>query len=319
MIYANFVMTEILFQSLFLGMVWFLWKFVEKPSRKSMLVYGSLLSVAILLKPVMYVFAGVNLFILGWLIFRKKRHFSMLYAAILPILIVMTVGLWNQQRTGVLHYSSIQQINLLQYNAYYTLVNSDGTEVAEATINQITDVADTMSHYPDRYAFIQSSAIDILKSHLPAYMKLHLKGMANFFIDPGRFDLYSFFGLEEREGKGQGLLFHYSESGYRGIFSYLGKQPVLLLFWLVLIALGNLIKLLATVRFAFLKCISLEKRLLLLVFVGYLAGVTGPLGASRFAVPLFPLMVIMVVLSLQQDWPKVQAVLGRFAGARKKQ
>lgn len=318
MIYANFVMTEIIMQSLILGMVWFLWQFVEKPAGKSILKYASLLSLAILLKPVMYVFAAANVFMLAWLVWRKKRHVSMIFAALLPIMIVLGIGSWNQQRTGVFHYSSIQQINLLQYNAYYSLVNSEGVDFAEQKINRITDIADTMSHYPDRYAFIQSSAMEIMAAHFPAYLKLHAKGMFNFFIDPGRFDLYSFLGIEEREGKGKGLLYQYSESGYKGIFTYLSQQPVFLLIWLLLIAAGNGLKLLAAIRFGFLQSISLEKRLLLLTFVGYLAGVTGPLGASRFAVPLFPLMLLMFVLSWQQDWPKAREVLRRFSGFRKK-
>jgi hypothetical protein len=318
MIYANFVMTEIIMQSLILGMVWFLWQFVEKPTGKSILKYAGLLCLAILLKPVMYVFAAANVFMLAWLIWRKKRHTSMIFAALLPLMIVLGISTWNQQRTGVFHYSSIQQINLLQYNAYYSLVNSEGLDIAEQRVNQITDIADTMSHYPDRYAFIQSSTMDIMAAHFPAYLKLHTKGMFNFFIDPGRFDLYSFLGIEEREGKGKGLLYHYSESGYKGIFTYLSLQPIALLIWLLLIAALNGLKLLAAIRFGFLRNLSLEKRLLLLMFVGYLAGVTGPLGASRFAVPLFPLMLLMFALSWQQDWPKAREVLRRLSGARKK-
>ncbi len=318
MIYANFVMTEIGLQSLILGMLWFLWKYAEKPAGKYLLIYSGLLSLAILMKPVMYLFAAVNVLLMAWFFLRKKRSAGMIPAALLPWVIVVLVGAWNQQRTGVFHYSSIQQINLLQYNAYYSLVNSEGLEAAEQQVNAITDSADNMAFYPERHAFIQASSIAILKKHLPAYFKLHIKGMFNFFIDPGRFDLYSFWGMEKREGKGEGLLYHYSQSGYQGIFTYLGQQPLLLLLWLLLIAAANGIKFLAAIRFAFLKSISLEKRLLLLLFVGYLAGITGPLGASRFAVPLFPLMLLMLALTCQQDWPRVQAILRRLSFGRKK-
>jgi len=318
MIYANFVMTELWLQACLLGMLWTLWQFWESQQGKYLLLYSALLTAAILLKPVMYLFALVNVFVVMGLFIRKKRHIHLATAALSPILTVLAVCSWNQARTGVFHYSSIQQINLLQYNAYYTLVNSEGAEAAEQKINAITDRADQMEVYAERWNFIQSEAVEIITANLPAYLLLHAKGVVNYFIDPGRFDLYTFLGKEKREGKGKGLLYHYSEDGYKGIFTYLAKQPLLILAWLLLIALANVVKLLALIRFAWITNISWEKRLLLLLWIGYLGGITGPLGASRFAVPLFPLMLLVLALSWGQVEPGLQKIWLRLKALQKK-
>jgi hypothetical protein len=298
-IYSNLIMTEVLLQSLLLGMAWSLSHFVSQVRGKYLGIYVALLSLGILLKPVMYVFAFVHPLLMGYFYLRKYRHKALLPVAFLPLVVVLAYSGWNHSRTGAFHFSSIQSINLLQYNTYYTLLRAEGEAVADSVVDGIAARADRISSYPERQAYIRSASVEQLSQHPGAYLGLHLKGMAHFFIDPGRFDLYSFLGLEKREGKGKGLLYHYSQEGYRGVFNYLKTQPLGLLAWLLLIALAHAVKLLGGLRFAFRRSIPLDQRLLLGMWVLYLAGLTGPLGASRFAVPVFPLLLIMALLGAE--------------------
>ncbi len=301
LIYANLLMTELLLQGFILGMVWSLVKFDSEKKGKYLWIYHGLLCLAILTKPVMYVYAVPSLATIGFLFWKSHRfRWGHGLSVILPFLVVLGVGKWNQQRMGTFHYSSIQIINLLQYNTYYSLLSDEGTAYADSVVDGIAYQADEMADYAARESFIQTQCLHHLSAHKWAYFKLHLKGIGNFFIDPGRFDLYTFLGREKREGKGRGLLYYYSKEGYTGIFSYLKLQPLGLVFLLVLIAIFNLIKFLGMLYFGLHRRISLIDKVILLAPILYLAVLTGPLGASRFALPVFPLLVIVALLGMEK-------------------
>ncbi|MEL7534532.1 MAG: hypothetical protein AAFN10_24715, partial [Bacteroidota bacterium] len=149
------------------------------------------------------------------------------------------------------------------------------------------DIAD----YGESQRYLQAACFEVINQHKGDYIFFHLKGMFNFFIDPGRFDLYHFFGWETVGG--EGLQIAFSRGGYGGVLNYLADQPLGRLIFLLLIALANAFKLLCLLIFPFLKKIPLWDRILIVGMILYIAGLTGVSGASRFAVPLFPLLLVV--------------------------
>lgn len=290
LIYANLIMTEILFQT-----------------ELSLIVYGSLLAyrnkklsilaglvvlviLAMLTKPIMYLF-GIPLLVIWSIWAYQWRKPILLVLALLPMLFVWGYQEWNEARTGYFHFSSIQNLSLLQYSTYNLLQSTYGPEIGLYKTDSILFASLEIEDYGESQRYLQGACFEVINAHKGNYLLFHLKGMINFFIDPGRFDLYHFFGWETVGG--EGLQIAFSRGGYSGVLSYLASQPLGRLAFLILIALANAIKLLALAIFPFLKRIPIWDRVLILGMILYIAGLTGVSGASRFGVPLFPLMLVV--------------------------
>jgi len=64
-------------------------------------------------------------------------------------------------------------------------------------------------------------------------------------------------------------------------------------FFLVFIMLANLLKIGGIALFTLNRKVDIHIRFFLVLLIIYLVFATGPLGASRFAVPLIPLVIFM--------------------------
>jgi len=120
--------------------------------------------------------------------------------------------------------------------------------------------------------------------HPVQYGIFHLKGSLRFFIDPGRFDLVTFFSLEEAGSPG--ILYLLNQEGIGGVLKFIKKEGWALLSVLSLIALFKVVKITGFIIYLVKEKTQPAFRIFLALLVGYLALVTGPLGASRFLLPV---------------------------------
>ncbi len=297
-IYANLVMSEILLQTLLTVMTLAFLKAQRLKQPSYLWIACSAFCLALLTKPVMYLyvipFAGI---MLGFALFWRK--FPPVVLGILPVILLLAYISWNESRTGYAHVSSIQQINLLQYNAFTMLNQTIGPEKADSIVTAIRAESLAQPSFAAAQTYVQNQSIALILADLPTYFILEIKGIFNMLIDPGRFDLYNFFGLQS-PSDGPGLLKAFREEGYAGIWQYLLSQPLAWLLIMLGIAAANVLKLGCLILFPFQRAYPLAQRMIILLPIGYLAGVTGPIGTSRFAVPLFPLLLVTTTAIL---WP----------------
>ena len=286
-IYTNMIMTEILFQFMLMLAALILYRYVQTEKISLLWPYQLLLVTAILIKPVMYLFIVPNI-ILFIILYYKSRQRLVLISAFIPVIFVIILGGVNQQRTGYYHISSIQQINLVDYNLYYFLMDRDGKEAASAVKEQVYATCDSQKDFKEKSECLTGAVTSVFKEDLKGYALFHLKGMIRFFIDPGRFDIYNYFGIERESGKG--FLYHLNEGGLKGAWRYFISQPVLVIILLLLIALVNLLRLFGFLAFLFNRSFKPEFRLFLFFLIAFLAFATGPLGASRFMLPVVLLL-----------------------------
>jgi hypothetical protein len=143
--------------------------------------------------------------------------------------------------------------------------------------------------------FIKMEGQRIVRDHWSAYVYLHIRGMLFCILDPGRFDITQFFGLEHHSN----LLYEMNKkNNFKDILSvFLNPAGVFLL----LIFLTNIIKGLLVLKFIFSKTISSGFKIILLFIPGYLVFLTGPIGSSRFAMPFFPILLIILLISISQQ------------------
>lgn len=300
LIYANAVMSEMLLQTAVLGIAISAMAFINSPRLRYCICGVIAMIVAFLLKPVFYPLAlGVAILALvaGW----RYRRPVVAAMGCLPVLVVGLYMLWNRLRTGYFHFSSIAEINLLQYNAAGVLRQIAGPEVEEKWVTQVIDHANTAPDFATRQRFIQAEASAMLTAHLGLYVRQHLLGMVALFLDPGRFDLSHLLGWPPPAGGGlltqarQGRLWQAATSLPWGQLGLLG-----------VIMLANAARLGLAVRgFRRMQYGSASTRYGRWVAVGlllYVAGLTGPLGATRFLVPVWPLLLALALAGLK--WAK---------------
>lgn len=286
-IYPSLVMTEIVFQALLLGVGICCWQGLTSEQARYWWLGSLLIILALLTKPVWYLFAIVWLLLGSWKAV-KSRRVGIALVALIPLLVVGGYMGWNQSRTGHFHFSSIQNLSLLQYTTTNLLVDLHGEEEGIRKADSILYLSLSQQDYHSEQALLQTSCAEVISDNLGSYAVMHVKGMANFFLDPGRFDLWSFFQLPASE---TGFLRTFSEKGYTGIFSALLALPLGWLGFLGLVLVANLLKLTGLLLFIWKHRTKTIAFVALLLF-GYLAGLTGTSGASRFALPLFPWMLM---------------------------
>ena len=295
-IYANAVMSEMLLQTVVVGMVCCGLLLIHTRKRKYAVGVVVAAVVALLLKPVFYPWAfvvAVGGMVLAW---REKRVGLAVVAGV-PLLVVGLYMGWNKQRTGYFHFSSIAEINLLHYNAAGVVREINGAEAEEHWVAAVLREANDQPNFPTRQELIQSRTTAILKEHPMVYARQHAQGMAAMFLDPGRFDISQFLGLAPLPGGG---LLAQIRTG--GLLRALISLPLGMLSILGLVLLANVVRLVLAVRgFFALKNSAPWLRYGRWVAVGllfYVAFLTGPLGAARFLVPVWPLLLALALVGL---------------------
>ncbi len=290
-IYSQLVMTEALFQLLLLGLGLSWWISWRRKSLSHWWLASLLLVLALLTKPVMYLFVIVWM-TLGVVAAIRWKNARWLLAPLVSLSLLLGYMQWNHARTGLFHMSSIEHLSLLQYTSTHLLTSVEGPGRAVAMTDSLLYASLATGSYAEHVSMIKSGCYRWIGEHPGAYLAIHLRGMVVFFLDPGRFDIWAFFGWEDPETGWQAML---SQRGINGISSSMTAMPMAGLLLLGLALLGNVVKMAAWVLFLWRFRRQLIG-LISLVLVGYLSFVTGTSGASRFALPLFPWLLMATVV-----------------------
>ena len=157
--------------------------------------------------------------------------------------------------------------------------------------------ANDQPDFATRQELIHSRATAVLKAHPVVYARQHAQGMAAMFLDPGRFDISQFLGLAPLPGGG---LLTQVRAG--GVLRALVRLPLGLLSVLGLVLLANVARLALAAR-GFLALGNgapwlRRGRWVAVGLLFYVAFLTGPLGAARFLVPVWPLLLALALVGL---------------------
>lgn len=295
--HVNFVMTEILFQTLLLSCFLNLWSFYKHPTFQKSMLIAVLISLGLLLKPVSLFLPFMTLAFMLQAIRKNKFNWILLTPMLLIGVVFHGICLQNKHATGFYHYSSIKSINHLKYNAKYTLINLNGETFADSTITAIMLEADHQKNYGERLAFMDKASNQIIFSAPITFFKIYIRGLFAFFLDPGRFDAYHYFSIPEIHSPG--LMHEMQTDGWSALQKFLHTASIPVFILLAVNFCWNLIMLGLFLYFLTLKKWPLFFRMLTLSWVFYIAVLTGPVGVSRYRVPIFPIMLIGVMCASQ--------------------
>lgn len=307
LIYPTLAMADTLFALLFTVAFWRFAVFVRDGHARDLVAMHAVLAVALWVKPVVLYLWPLTLALSAWALWRNtdrleapRRMMALWPAATALLVLASALGLARLHATWTGHpeVTSLQAKNLVQQNAYRTLVRTGETDLYGPAVAAHDRIAD----YGARQQARQAWATDVVLDRLGAYAAVHLTGVAAFVLDPGRFDLAVAADLDTEAGGMTAA----SRDGALGALGVLADQPPALL--AVLGALLVLNGLVALAFFAWLVWgrVPVEVRLGAFVFVGYVAAVTGPVGSARYRMAVAPL----VALALPWAWEAVRRRLG---------
>lgn len=288
-IFANTLAPDILLQTCTLVYIGNLLMLVQKKQNKYAWVMSIALVAGMMVKPILYPFALVNILLLtGYAIYHKRGVLKTGYAGLLPIIVILLYNSWNYERTGKFHFSSIQYINGLYYNCFLFYKQYYGADKAHEFAAREHRITGNMKTFKERYDYGTARSLQVVKDHFIPYSLFHAKESLRFFLDPGRGEIYLFTGKltygRLYTGQGGSLSGIWKTKGIKGILAYLSENPLFIIVLLVL--LFNIIKAACLTCFFFDKKTAGYLRLFLLLFLCYFAVVTGPVANTRYVLPV---------------------------------
>ncbi len=280
-LHVGFFLSDLLLASLISTLV--LIFYTSKSSFKIKTIAISVLwASALLVKPVLLPSAWLSPILFIFLLVKHKKRESF---TLLPFLAFVVFSFLNYTSTNSFEYSSISTINLTQYNAKLTIAKKYGYDSAQQFVNSPNLVVPrTEAEYPSYLHNAKEIGIKAISQNLAAYTQVHILGCVKMMIDPGRFELYTFFNEKTNETSLTEMLFG---NKWQEIKKSLSANP-----WLVFILLaGTLFSLLKLLGFVF--CLRSWKTMkFLLLTIAYFIIITGPVGAARFFLPVSILFIV---------------------------
>jgi 4-amino-4-deoxy-L-arabinose transferase-like glycosyltransferase len=290
-IYCNMIMSEILLQTMLFWSFYCFFFYLKRNKLSYIFICNVFLSLAVLTKPVLLYFWIPNLLLLFYL-FWKRRKVALIISGFIMPLAIFLFSLFNLYATGCFHYSSIKEMNLVGYNSAFLLVNVYGEEESQKRMLEIRRHLKSIDNFKNLLVEEDKIGYEIISENKFVYAKLHLKGMANFFLDPGRFDLNNFLGI--KEGNNTGLLYTFTKEGYSGVLKFILKQPLYIIIYIIAIMIINIILLISLINFLFIKRINIETRIFMFLLIFYLCFFSGTLGTMRYKIHIIPLLLFTI-------------------------
>jgi len=245
-------------------------------------------------KPVFYPLIYLNLLFFS-IYFIKIKKFS--FWLFVPLIVLQMYLNFNEKTSGFRHFSTIENINLINYNLYYFKSTTQSAEVADAWIDSIYTPQYELLNAKQQNDYLKNMAYTEIKNNLFSYGSYHVMTSVRGIFDPGRFDMMTFFKNED------------GKQGFLQILS--GKKPLSDLFanklsyvYVLLIPIGiaNLLKLFYACRFIITRSLDFRLYYLIAILIAYVL-LTGPVNCSRYMMPLQGILIVFAVLGMKLKKP----------------
>lgn len=295
-IYTQLLMSEWLAMTLLMILVY---TFLHEFTRNRFILIQVLTLLLAATKPVFFPIIYFNLLYFSIYFFRKKVFTIFLF---LPIIFLFGYLQFNHYRTGFTHFSSIENINLIDYNLYYFKSNKESIASADKWRDSVYEASTNYKTYADKNAFFKRTATTEITSNFIDYSWYHFYTSIRGMIDPGRFDLMTFFKKED--GKEGFIEILNSE---KSLVSLLDKKHVWIYYLLLPIFIMQVIKFICFGTFIFhnrTKLLSFRLYPICIVILYVL--LTGPVNCSRLMMPIQGILIIITFYQMTIFFKKYQ-------------
>ncbi len=274
--------------------------------QKGQVKYAVWMSVALIcglfVKPVLYPFVLVHIFILLAIgIYQKVKLQRLLVVAVLPLCAVLVYNYSNYTRTGKFHFTSNQAFNAVYYFYPYISATQGADSANRFLQNERKDIA-AIPDYRDRYDYANERGTALLKQNFFPYMAYHLKHSARIFVEPGKAEMDLFTGKLT-----YGRLYHKEQTGFyatikkggsQGFTNYVSNNPSL--FFVALVFMFNIIRVFGFICFFTDRTVPWVIRLFIFILVGYFALAAGPIANTRYFLPVSLIVIGSAVVGFSR-------------------
>jgi len=264
----------------------------------------------LLVKPVLYPFVLIHLFIILIVAVRQKMRLQRpVLIAVFPLCAVLLYNFWNYTRTDKFHFTSNQSFNAIYY-FYPFLSHKDGAESANKFLQKERVAYNEIPDYKDRYDFANEQGMELLRQNFFSYIAFHLMNSARIFIEPGKAEMDLFTGrltygrLYSKEQTG--FYATLKNKGWGGMGDYFRNNPSMP--FVILILIFNCIRLLGLLWFFVNRNIAWLIRAFTFILVGYFAMAAGPIANTRYFLPVSLIVIGCAVLGFTDKLSKNKAV-----------
>ena len=280
-LHVGFILSDLLLANLVSALVMIYYTSKSSFNIKTIAI-SMLWASALLVKPVLLPTAWLSPLVFIFLLIKHKKPESF---TLLPFLAFVVFSFFNYTSTNSFEYSSISTINLTQYNAKLTVAKKYGYDSAQQFVNSPSlEVPRTEAEYSSYLVNAKEMGIKTILENITAYTQVHILGCIKMIVNPGRFELYTFFNEKTNETSLTEMLFG---RNWQEI-----KKSLSANYWLVFVLLvSTLFSLLKFLGFVF--CLRSYKEMkFLLLTIAYFVIITGPVGAARFFLPVSVLFIV---------------------------
>ncbi|MFT4801952.1 MAG: hypothetical protein ACI93N_001727 [Flavobacteriaceae bacterium] len=265
------------------------WVLIQKWSSKNFAYIQILTILLSFTKPVFYPLIYLNFIFFGiYFIVNKKFSFWLF----IPIIILQSYMTCNEVKTGYKHFSSIENINLINYNLYYFKSKTESEVKADLWLDSIYNSKFDNKNFKEQNTYLHDIAIKEIKQNFFQYSYYHLYTSLRGVFDPGRFDLMTFF---KKEDGSQGLLETLNKN--KSIFNLLKNKYSFVFVLLIPVFLTILVKWYYLLKYLFLKKLEFKTYYIIVLLASYIL-ITGPVNASRYMMPFQGVIIIFSVLGM---------------------
>lgn len=287
-IYTHLVMAEWLVMLLVTIIFWLL---VQKWNSKNFAYIQTITIILAFTKPVFYPLIYLNLIFFSFYFIRKKTFSFWLF---IPVIILQSFMIFNKSTTGYKHFSSMENINLINYNLYYFKSNTESEKQASIWLNSVYNSEYETKNFSEKNIYLKEVAIKEIKKHFFQYSFYHFYTGVRGAFDPGRFDLMTFFKKED--GK-QGLLHILNTKN--SIKSLLNNKSAFIYILLIPIFFINLIKWFYFLKYLVLNKLDFKLYYIIILIASYVL-ISGPVNCSRYMMPFQSIIICFAILGFVQ-------------------
>lgn len=283
-VFANMIFSDVLLQC-FLMLYFRELLFSLRETKSAGILKMSLwLILAVFTKPIIFPFLFIHALFVIIIAVRKRKWLFIGYAA-LPVLLLFMYGQWNKQKTGLYHISSVQSVNLLDFNLaeYYTY--KYGPEEMKLRVDRIKDELKGAHSFKEKYELSARIAKEKIKEEWLGYAFFHCLKGCQMFIDPNKLE-FDIFAREYHYINDYKTSFmdSWRAERWKGVFNYLKHYPYLML--LLLMPVFGFIRLIGFIMFFFDRKNKWTIKCAVVLFVLYFVVITGPVANARYFLPI---------------------------------
>ena len=299
-VYTHLIMSEILV-TFFLTLLF--WILLQPWSKRRFIYVQIIVLLLAFIKPVFYPLIYFNFIFFVYFFIKKKVFSPWLFV---PVIILQLYMHHNEQKFGYKHFSDIENVNLINYNMYYFMVNRTSIDSTNHWMEQVySDEFKAMTPKAQN-EYLHQKALEVIKNNFFSYTFYHLSKAIIGVLYPGRYDLLTY-NKNHKPEKG----FLYLLNTKKSLWEIIKLKFSWVFIFLIPVFFTNLFKWYYFIKFILRENLDLKVYYFITILILYIL-ITGPVNTSRYMMPFQFVVIALAYIEIKKLKPAWLKFLNRY-------